>query len=153
MADPFSIIAGVLGITTAVVQASKTILQLLVDTARGPEEVRSISHDIHAFQTVVISLKTTIGLAEVQNAIAGDETLLKTIVNLDSPLRNCRVVLEELMVKLKQQHRLTPLNKRFRINTVSLRWSLFTKSEVRALQCRLEAGKATLSNALNAISA
>lgn len=44
-------------------------------------------------------------------------------------------------------------DKRFRKTITSLRWCLFTKNEVKALQRRLEARKSTLCGALDAVTA
>jgi Fungal N-terminal domain of STAND proteins len=153
MADPFSIIAGVLGITTAVIQSSEVFLELVNDIRSGAEEVKAVSEDVHAFYAIVSSLHATLREVDVKDAIACDEILLTTIGNLALPLENCRVVLGELMVKIKQQLQPFPDDKRFRINTKSLKWSLFTKSEIRTLQRRLEATKTTLCSALDAITA
>ncbi|ERF68059.1 hypothetical protein EPUS_09411 [Endocarpon pusillum Z07020] len=153
MADPFSIIAGVLGITAAVIQSSKIFLELVNDIRRCPEEVKSVSKDVHAFYAIISSLNVTLREVDVKDAIAYDDALLTTIGNLAHPLEHCRVILGELKVKIQQQLLPFPNDRRFRINSKILRWSLFTKSEIRTLQRRLEATKTTLCIALDAITA
>ena len=69
------------------------------------------------------------------------------IGNLAGPLENCQVVLGE-------QKQLKPHleGKGFQMSTVSVKWCLFTKAEIRGLQLRLEAAKSTLCSALDAVT-
>ena len=61
MTDPFSIIAGVVGVTAGAVKASQVLFQLVDDVRNAPQEVSAISRDAHAFYSIVYSLQMTFG--------------------------------------------------------------------------------------------
>lgn len=151
MADPLSIFASVLAIASTVIQSSKALFELVDDIREGPEEIRSISRDAHSFYSVVFSLNTTLGDARIREIISDDDALLDMISNLKSPLSNCEAVLAKLMIKM-QTLRLGPESRGDRMRLASVKWGLFSKSEVRGLQLRLEAAKSTLNSVLNGIS-
>lgn len=152
MADPLSIFASVLAIAGAAIQSSKALFELVDDIREGPEEIRSISRDAHSFYSVVFSLNTTLGDAKIREIISGDDAMLEMIGNLTSPLSNCEAVLAKLMIKMQKQLRLGSDGRDNRMRLTNVKWGLFTKSEVRGLQLRLEAAKSTLNSALNGIS-
>ena len=152
MADPFSIVAGVLGIANVAVQSSKVFLELVNDIKGGPAEIRSVSRDVHAFYAIVFSLNVTLKEVNIKNVITCDEAMVNMIGNLAGPLENCQVVLGELMVKTQKQLKPRLESKGFRMGTIGLKWCLFTKSEIRGLQLRLEAAKSTLCSALDAVT-
>ena len=152
MADPLSIFASVLALASAAVQSSKAIFELVDDIREGPEEIRSISRDAHSFYSVVFSLNAALGDARIRETISGDDAMLQMISNLTSPLSNCEAVLARLMIKMQKQLKLGSDGRGDRMRLTSVKWGLFTKSEVRGLQQRLEAAKSTLNGALNGIS-
>lgn len=152
MTDPVSIVTGVIGIATAAIQSSKVFFELVNDIKGGPAEIRSVSRDVHAFYAIVFSLNATLKEVNVKNVITCDEAMVSMIGNLAGPLENCQVVLGELMVKIQKQFKPGLESKGFRISTRSVNWCLFTKSEIRTLQLRLEAAKSTLCSALDAVN-
>jgi hypothetical protein len=72
------------------------------------------------------------------------------IRNLADPLRECRAVLTDLMVKMGK-HAKSSKGKGSGINFGSLKWALFTKGEVRDIQLHLGTTKSTLNSALDAV--
>lgn len=152
MADPLSSIASVIGITATVIQLSKAFVELANDIRGGPEEIKSISRDVHAFCSIIFSLNATLKEEDIQKAINGDEAMAKMIQNLTGPLKNCQAVLGELMVKIQKLAVPRLEGTGFRMNSTSVKWGLFNKSELRDLQLRLEAAKSTLGRALEAVT-
>lgn len=151
MADPLSIIGGILTIAGAAIQASRTLFELVDDIRECPEEIRSISRDAHSFYSVVFSLNTTLADARIREIISNDHAMLDMIGNLKSPLSNCEAILAKLMIKMRAS-RLGSEGIADRMRLTNVKWGLFTKSEVRGLQLRLEAAKSTLNSVLNGIS-
>ena len=151
MTDPCSVIAGIIGIATAAIQSSKVFFELLNDIKEGPTEIRSISRGVYAFSAIVFSLNTTLEEVNFNNVTTCDDAIVNIIGNLARPLENCQVVLRELTVKIRQLKTRSE-SKGFRMATISLKWCLFTKSEIRGLQLRLEAAKSTLCSALDAVT-
>ena len=146
MAEPLSIFSGIVGISAAAIKASKEVFELVDAVRGGPEEIRSISRDLHAFYSVVFSLNVSFKQKDVRDVISSDEAMVEMIGNLIGPLENCQIVLGALMVKIQK------CDKWARMSLTSLKWGLFTKSEVRDLQVRLEATKSTLISALDTIT-
>ena len=152
MADPLSIIASVVGTATAVVQSAKALFELVDDIKGGPQEIKSISQDARAFYAVVFSLNVALKEEKIKDVVGGDEDMVEMIRNLQSPLANCQMVLGELMVKMQKRMKPSPDGKGFQISVNNVKWALYTKSEVRDLQSRLEAAKSTLDGALGAVT-
>ena len=152
MADPLSIVASVLAIATAAVQSSKALFELVDDIRGGHEEIKSISKDAHSFHSIIHSFSITLKNASIREIISDDDGMLEMIKDLESPLFNCEEALSELMVKLQKRLKLDTDRRGLSRSIVNVKWGLFTKSEVRRLQLRLEAAKSTLNSAMSAIS-
>jgi hypothetical protein len=152
MTDPLSIIAGVIGITAAAITSSKAFFELVNDIKGVPEEIRSVSRDVHAFYSIIFSLNVTLKEDDVKYVISGDEAMVEMTRNLAGPLDNCRAVLGELMVKIQKGFKPGSEGKGSRMSSINVKWTLFTKSEIRDLQLRLEATKSTLGSALDAVT-
>lgn len=150
MADPLSIIAGIAGIATAALQSSKTLFELINDIKGCSEEIKMISRDVHAFYSITYSLNAILKEKVIVDAISDDEVIVEMISNLSDPLSNCQAVLAELTLKIQRNPNAGSDGKWCRM---SLKWALFTKGEVKTLQSHLEAAKATLSSALDALAA
>lgn len=152
MADPLSIIAGVAGIATAALQSSKALFELINDIQGCSEEIKAVSRDVHAFYSIKYALNAILKEEAVRDAIGGDQAIIEMIRNLSGPLSNCQAVLGELMLKVQTQLGADSDGKRSRMSSANLKWGMFTKGEVRTLQSRLEATKATLNSALDALT-
>ena len=150
MADPISIIAGIVSISGAAMQSSTAFLNVMREMRSTFDEIRSVSRDVHAFYTIVLSLSAALEEGNVRDMISDDENIIEMIGNLAAPLNNCQIVLSKLLVKVTRQ--LKPAAKGSRSLSRDMKWILFTKNEVRDLQQRLEATKSTLGSALSAIS-
>lgn len=151
MADPLSVIGGILTIAGAAIQVSKTLFELVDDIRECPEEIRSISRDTHSFYSVVFSLNITLGDNRIREIISSDYAMLDMISNLKGPLSNCEAILAKLMIKIRTL-KLSSEGRGDWIRLTNVKWGLFSKSEVRGLQLRLEAAKSTLNSVLNGIS-
>ena len=151
MADPFSIIAGVLSIATVVVQSSQALSVLINNVKSAPGEIKAVAQDVHAFRSVVSSLKVTLEQTGAQDVVSTDPALVETLANLLPPLNNCEQALQNLMLKLQRGPGFTG-GSTFRATALHLKWGISTRREVKNLQLRLEATKSTLSAALEAVT-
>ena len=152
MADPLSIIAGVVGIVTAAVQSSNTLFDLIKDIRGAPAEVKAISRDVYAFASIVLTVSATVEQDILRGCLSDDGSIVLIIGNLRLPLPNCQAVLEELIAKLQKGSRLSLINNGSRRAFINFKWIMFTKNEVKELQGRLEDTKSRLNVALSAIS-
>lgn len=147
MADPFSAIGCVLGILTSLITISQPVIKIVDNIRKAPREIQCISRDIRAFFSIVRSLGITLREQDIRDIVESDRAISDQICNLEEPLRNCRDVLTDLMVKhegFEQKGALRGFRK--------LRWAIFTKDEVRSIQSSLEPMKSTLNSALNAVT-
>lgn len=151
MADPLSIVAGVIGLAAAVYQSSKTLFELVDSIKQGPDEIKAISKDVRAFYSIIISLSATLSDSDMRNVLDGDVAMLEMVKLLNEPLSNARMVLGELMVKIQPQLKPATDGNGHRISLMNVKWGLSTKTKVRDLLLRLEATKSTLNSALTAI--
>lgn len=99
--DPLSILAGVLGVTAITAESAKRLCELLDAVRSAPNEIKNISRDTQAFYSILFSLESSLRDAEVTAVIARDENLTALVGNLEGPLKNCRSVLGQLMVKIQ----------------------------------------------------
>lgn len=147
--DPFSIVAGVLGIVSVAAQSSKSLCELIDTVRSAPSEVKNISRDTHAFYNILFSLESSLKDSKVTAAIADDESLITLLANLSEPLKNCTNILGQLMVKI--QGFIRPLDgERKRFSSNDLKWWM-GKKEILELTSRVDATKATLNTGLTAV--
>jgi Fungal N-terminal domain of STAND proteins len=150
MADPFSVITGVLGILSSVIATSKAVIEIVSDVGEASKEIRCLSKDCHAFFSIVRSLDIALREQDVQDIVESDAAILDMISNLADPLRNCRAVLTDLMVKMRK-HTKSSEGKGSGINFGSLKWAVLAKGEIKDIQLHLETTKSTLNSALDAV--
>ena len=151
MADPLSVVAGVISIATVAIQSSKILSMLINDIKEASEEINVVSHDVLAFASLVSSLKLALEETKIKDAISSDGAMIEVIGNLHHPLDNCEAALQALSSKLSNELEYRK-GRTFRATAVSLKWALFAKKEAKDLQSRLGVTKATLSAALNTIT-
>jgi hypothetical protein len=96
MPDPFSAIAGVLGILPSVIGLSKAVTEIVDDGREASNEIRCLSKDIHAFFSIVRSLDIALREQDVKDIVESDAAILDMISNLADPLQNCHAVLTDL---------------------------------------------------------
>lgn len=152
MADPVSLVLGVVALTIQVVQTSKAVLELVADIRDAPANIKAIYNEVYAFYNVVLSLSSALKDQDVQNTISGNKTLLETVGSLAKPMNNCQATLVHLSVKLERLRSSCLQSHEIRPSFVGVKWSLFSKNEISKLQHTLEAEKLTLSVALNVIT-
>ncbi|KAL8930145.1 MAG: hypothetical protein Q9208_000762 [Pyrenodesmia sp. 3 TL-2023] len=150
MADPISIIAGVISIATVVVQSSKALSKLIDNVKETPQEIRAVARDVHAFRSI-LSLKIALEETDVKNAVSRDTALVEMIGNLSHPLTNCEGALQSLMTKIQRGFDASEAST-FRKSAQSLKWAMFAKTEIKDVRSRLEATKSTLNTALETIT-
>ena len=75
MADPLSISAGVIGVITAFVQSSQTLLDLVRTVKHTPNEVRTITEDYVNMQSLAILLKQTLEDPQVQAVVHAEDSI------------------------------------------------------------------------------
>ena len=150
--DPFSVIAGVIGIATTGVQASKKAYELFDNIKNGPEEIHTISSDSFALYSVINSLELALQNEDLRNLVCEDEEMMQAVENLKRPLDNCSGILEQLMEKIISRLKSQPDGKGYRMSTFDLKWGMFTKNEVKNIMRRLDSNKATLNAGMSAIT-
>ncbi|KAL8649382.1 MAG: hypothetical protein Q9226_005596 [Calogaya cf. arnoldii] len=147
--DPLSIIAGVVGISAAAAQASKSLYEIVDGIRSAPDEIKNISRDTRAFYSILYSLELSLKDPKITEVIAEDDALTTLIANLKLPLANCSSVLGQLMVKI--QGFIRPLDgERYRMSSNDLKW-YFGRKEVLELTAQVENCKSTLDTGLTAI--
>lgn len=87
MADPFSVILGVITISTAALQCSKALYELLDNIREAPEQIIAISRDAHAFYSVVCSLDSALHDEVINSVLEKDGSLTTLVGNLEQPIR------------------------------------------------------------------
>ena len=103
MADPLSLIAGVISVATVAVQPAKALSKLIDDIKGTPREIQAVAHDIHAFRSIVSSLRIALEERDIKKAISGDAALIEMIGSLHHPLSNCERALQNLMSKMRSE--------------------------------------------------
>ncbi|KAL8899208.1 MAG: hypothetical protein Q9207_006311 [Kuettlingeria erythrocarpa] len=151
MADPISIIAGVIGIATVVVQSSKALSKLIDNIKGAPNEIKALARDVHAFRSILSSLKIALEERDVKDAVRADTTLIEMIGNLTHPLKNCDEALQSLVSGIQRGYEGCK-GSTFRKSARSLRRGMFARTEIEDVQSRLEATKSTLNAALESIT-
>ncbi|KAI9756364.1 MAG: hypothetical protein M4579_003868 [Chaenotheca gracillima] len=152
MADPVSLVLGVLAYTMQAVHSSKALLELVADIRGAPGTIRTIYKEVYAFYEVVNSLTVLLKDEDVQNTISGNTTLIGTVQGLIKPIKNCRATLGQLGAKLEKLRDSCLETPNVRSSFVGVKWSLFSKNEISKLQQILETEKLTISVALNVIN-
>lgn len=152
MADPVSLILGVVTFTTQTVQTTKALLGLVADIRDASGNIKAIYKEVHAFYNVIFSLSIVLKDQDVQNTISGNKTLIETVESLTKPINTCREILGRLSVKLERLRNSHLESYDVRSRFVSVKWGLFSKNEISKLQQTLEAEKLTISVALNVIT-
>lgn len=151
MADPFAIVAGVISIAAVVVQSSKALSKLIDNVKEAPQEIRAVARDVHAFRSIVSSLKIALEERDVRDAVSADSTLVEIIGNLSHPLTNCEEALRSLVSRIQRAFDGCE-GSTYRKSALSLKWGMFAKTEIRDVRSRLEATKSTLNTALETIT-
>ena len=102
MADPLSVIAGVVGIATAAIRTSKALFDLVNDSKGAPAEIISISRDVYAFASIVLSVSANLQTDILTGSYGDDGSFVEAIGNIRLPLSNCQAVLEDLIAGLQK---------------------------------------------------
>ena len=144
--DPFSVTVGVISVTAATAETCTALLGLMHNAANSSEELRNISRDIQAFYQVVFSIALAVKEDKLPSVLRNDEAMISMIENLQDPLRNCQVILGQLMVKVEPYVAGKPSAHK------SIVWNLKTKKEVGNLLAQLSQTKSTLNGAFTSLS-
>jgi len=101
MADPLSIIAGVVGIGATAVNGISILSDVVDAVKNAPDEIAGISGDLRAFRTVVSSLESALRRKDVIGVIQEDDDLTSMVKDLEDPLLKCTTALNELTTRIK----------------------------------------------------
>ena len=153
MADPLSISAGVLAVVTAVMQSTKKLVAITKDIKTGSEEISAISREAQSLQQIICLLLAALQAIEREIVNTGDDVILEMLLVVMNPLSHCENVLVEIATKLQKILKYGSKATGERSGVIGLRWALYVKSDVKNLQIRLEAEKATLNTALSGLAA
>ena len=153
MADPLSISASVLTITTAVIQSSKVLFEITKGIKTGSKEIKAISRDAQSLYATLFSLRTALKAIETRRMNTKDDAMLVMITGLMDPLSNCEIALAELVSKLRKVLKCGSKDTEERTSITGVKWVLYLRNDIRDLQSRLGTAKATLNTALSGISA
>ena len=82
MAEPVSLVLGVLAFPNQAVQSSKALLELVADIRGAPTHIKAISLEVHAFYDVVFSLSMALQGENIRTTISGNRTLMETVGSL-----------------------------------------------------------------------
>ena len=149
MADPVSVVAGVLGITNSVVQASLNLTRILSEIKEAPKAITTISKDVEAFTSILKSLQIALSDEDIRHTIKTYQNISEFVANnLTISLQNCQSVLDQLNSKI-QSLKVTSRSRKSWASPENIKWGLKTKGEVRDLQLQLEFTKSTLNSALS----
>ena len=66
MADPVSLVLGVIAFAAQAVQTSKALLELVADIRDAPGSIKAVYNEVYAFHNVVSSLSTALKGQDVQ---------------------------------------------------------------------------------------
>lgn len=152
MGEPLSIFAGVLAIATAAIQSSVFLIEIANGIKSSSKEIQAISRDAQSIYSTISSLEATLKNGKIKAGTMDDDAILEIIKSLTAPLSNCKMVLEELVVKIRKLFKLTTKDVGDRTGVMNLKWALYKKNEIRDVQLRLEAAKSTLNTALSGFS-
>ena len=150
MADPLSITASVLAVSTAALQGAKLLFELLDGVKNAPEDISAISNDTHAFYDIVFSLESSLKDGDIVSMVRENTAMVAMVANLEIPLRNCSATLGQIMLKI--QGRVKPLNDGKGSKFSSGAQWYFRKKDIKESLDRLGQNKATLNAALSTIS-
>ncbi len=131
MADPLSVVASIVAISSAAVQISKTLYKVADALVGTNSEIESIASEVETFSDVLEDLREILDEAE-------DIITPKALKHANTLLSKCKGVFETI------QQMLAPYKDIDRISFWhSIQWN-FKRERVKPMRCRLEALKSTL---------
>ena len=146
MTDPLSISVASLTLVSAAIASSRELIELINSMRLAPNEITTMSRDLQAFQTVLLSMEAVLRDLTKANIVVQDPTIINMIQTLDAPMENCRRLVSQVTTRIKSAQN-TGRNSRFRTLPQLFRWELYVKHEVRELRRYLQESKSTLSTA------
>ncbi|RMZ41872.1 hypothetical protein AFCA_011224 [Aspergillus flavus] len=103
MADPISVIGTVAAVLQLAQSACKAALGLYNSCSvvqNAPQEIISISRDVHAFYMTISNLESSLRSDEVATVVNGDVQIMLTLETLKIPIENFSKASEAIMEKL-----------------------------------------------------
>ncbi|GMG07531.1 unnamed protein product [Aspergillus oryzae var. brunneus] len=165
MADPISVIGTVAAVLQLAQSACKAGLELYNSCSvvqNAPQEIISISRDVHAFYMTISNLESSPRSDEVATVVSRDVQIMTTLETLKIPIENCSKACEAIMEKLIPHFRIdsssqvlatadltegTSQIQRRRFSRGNMKWC-FERKEISALGADLEQKKATIMTAI-----
>ena len=149
MADPLSIIAGVIAVATVTVQSAKQVLKVVNDMSNEADEVKALSRDISAFCSITSALSASLKHERIRHIVAKDMAIAVTIQGMGCSLCNCQTLLGQIAQTLRRHCETSCRKHLVRISLSNLKWSISVKSRIKTLRSQLQASKSTLCSALS----
>jgi hypothetical protein len=132
MADPVSLMASLIAVATAGIQASRTLYNFASVTGGASEEIMSIGNEISAFSGVLRDLHDFLDDAK-------DLVSKKALINANQILNDCKEVFAKIQQVLDSSNAGPRMNFR-----QGLQWS-FRREKVKPMCAKLESFKLTLA--------
>jgi len=149
MADPLSIVAGVISITGAAIQVAKSLTDLATSVKNAPTEIAAIQEEAQAFYNLILSLEASLKDPNIVAIVQQDANMTRTVRDIKNPLDHCVDVLDKVEPKLRSHLKPTG-DGNWRVSNMDVKW-YFMKSDITGLLARLESRKATLFGALHLV--
>ncbi|KAF7623810.1 hypothetical protein AFLA_007533 [Aspergillus flavus NRRL3357] len=115
MADPISVIGTVAAVLQLAQSACKAALELYNSCSvvqNAPQEIISISRDVHAFYMTISNLESSPRSDEVATVVSRDVQIMTTLETLKIPIENCSKACEAIMEKLIPHFRIDSSSQR-----------------------------------------
>ena len=144
MADPLSISASILGISTAFLQASKGLYESVSAVKDAPQEIAAVARDTHTFDSNVASIARILELPKVQIIIDNDAVIEAAFRDIENGLDNCTKAIERLSNALQGYY-----GRKHKHSVKDISW-FWKKGDILGLVGNLANCKATLGINLNA---
>ena len=148
MTDLLSIIASVVGISAAAVQASTAVVDLVRTIKDAPREIQTILTDLDDFKGLVSKLNVNLESQMIQDVLRGDKGLTDTVKSVSSPLKSCATEMAHLGSRIAKN--LKPAKEGSSQRFISTTW-YWRRSEIVECMSRLQSNKMNLNIALSAV--
>lgn len=148
--DVVSGIASVCGILTLAVNSAKAFHDFCKEIKNAPIEISGISNDVHSLEPILSSLRSALNGVEAQRLICSRQDLREAFGQLEKPMGNCSLTLEQLMQRL-QSHIVGSRggDRRFRKSHIKWWWD---KGDIKNLVSQFGQDKQTLNTGLSSIT-
>ncbi|ODM14982.1 hypothetical protein SI65_09477 [Aspergillus cristatus] len=158
--------AAILQLAELATKSALQLYELFSVIKNAPQEIITISRDVHTFHTLVCGLEKSLRSDTVRFIVDRDPEISKALQTLETPMENCRIAFDRIMQKLKPHIKVdtmvqSPVSEsgsdrsiqvqRARISRTDVAW-FFRRKEVYTLARELERTKSTFGDAMRSIT-